>query len=311
MNHARLADRINLLGPWLRKRFGGPAVKIALDAGLSCPNRDGSLGRAGCSFCPPGGSGPGTGGVPAGEQLRAGLQRLAQTAARRRRRVPAALAYFQAFSSTHAPVEVLENLYRQVLGVPGAAGVIVSTRPDCLDEPRWKLLGELNRRTTFWLELGLQSAHDSTLERLGRGHDLAAFDAAARRARELGVRTAVHVILGLPGEDVSHTNATAEHLARLGVWGVKLHSLMVLDQTRLADEYRAGEFTPWSREVWARAAAEFLARLPRRMLVHRLAADPGRDRLLAPAWAADKDRALGALADYLEQHDLEQGSHAR
>jgi len=308
VNPQRLAGRLNLLGPWLRRRFGGPVMKIGLDAGLGCPNRDGTLGREGCSFCPP--SGSGAGGEPGsiGEQLRQGLARLQGRAQARGRRVPAALAYFQAHTSTHAEPQRLEQLYSQALGVPGVAGVIVSTRPDCLDEPRWRLLDRLNRRTTFWLELGLQSACDQTLARLGRGHDVAAFDRALARARELNIRVVAHVILGLPGEGREHTAATARHLARSGVWGVKMHSLMVLEQTGLAREYQEGRFIPWSRETWARAAAEFLALLPRRVLIHRLVADPGRERLLAPEWAGDKNRALAALARVLEENDWEQGS---
>ncbi len=308
MNPRRLESRLNLVGPWLRRRFGGPVVKIGLDASLGCPNRDGTLGRGGCSFCPPSGSGPGGRPRAIGEQVRRGLARLERRAAARDRRVPAALAYFQAHTSTHAEPQRLERLYSQALGVPGVAGVIVSTRPDCLDEPRWRLLAHLNRRTTFWLELGLQSACDRTLVRLGRGHDLAAFDQALARARELGIKVVAHVILGLPGEGPEHTGATARHLARVGVWGVKMHNLMVLEGSRLADDYRAGRFVPWSREDWARAAARFLALLPREVLIHRLVADPGRERLLAPAWTADKNRALAALAQALENEQWEQGS---
>ncbi len=311
MNPRGLGSRVNLVGPWLRRRFGGAVVKIALDAGLGCPNRDGTLGRGGCSFCPPSGSGPGGSPPAIAEQLGRGLLRLERRAAARGRRVPAALAYFQAYTSTHAGPGRLQRLYAQVLGVPGVAGVIVSTRPDCLDRERWRLLAHVHRSTTFWLELGLQSAHDQTLVRLGRGHDRAAFDRALARARELGIKVVAHVILGLPGEGPEHTDATARHLARSGVWGVKMHSLMVLDDTRLAADYRAGRFIPWSRETWARAAARFVALLPREVLVHRLVADPGRERLLAPAWAADKNRALAALARVLEEEQWEQGSLCR
>ncbi|RJX29005.1 MAG: TIGR01212 family radical SAM protein, partial [Desulfarculus sp.] len=259
-------------------------------------------------FCPPGGAGQGPGQGPPAAQLARGLERLRKRAREQGRPQPKALAYFQAYSSTHGPLERLRELYEQALAAPGVAGLIVSTRPDCLDGPRWDLLGELAGRSSLWLELGLQSAHDSTLAALGRGHDVACFDAAAAEARKRGLRVVAHVVLGLPGEDEGHTTATARHLAGLGVWGVKLHNLMILEGARLARDWRAGRLRPWPRERYAAAAAQFLARLPAEVLIHRLAADPGPDRLLAPDWAADKGRTLAALADYLEEHDLEQGS---
>ncbi len=298
-----LAQRVNLLRPWLQGRFGGEVVKIGLDAGLGCPHRAGGTGAGGCAFCPPHGSGRGQGGEPIAEQLARGLARLAG-----HRRPAKALAYFQAYTSTWAPVSHLAALYRQALAVDGVAGLVIATRPDCIDEAVWELLAGLQQRAPLWLELGLQSAHDRTLRAIGRGHDVACFDAAVSRARQAGIKVVAHVILGLPGEEPRHTEATADHLARLGVWGVKLHNLMILQGAPLARRHAAGEMVCWSRETYALAAARFLARLPRSTLVHRLAADPGPDRLLAPDWAADKDGVLAALAAAMVQHDLEQGS---
>ena len=291
------------MGPWLRRRLGGPVVKIGLDAGLGCPNRDGTLGRAGCSFCPPNGAGRGRGSLPVADQVSQGLERLAA-----RHRPVKALAYFQAHTSTHAPADKLEPMFRRVLEFPELAGLVVSTRPDCLGPRRWDLLQELSGRTLFWLELGLQSAHDQTLAALGRGHDRACFDRAAAEAHKRGINLVAHVILGLPGEGPAHTAATARHLAGLGVWGVKLHNLMVLRGARLAREYAAGEFQPWSAGQYAAAAADFLGRLPRETLVHRLAADPGPDELLAPEWAGRKDAVLTRIAAELTERGMEQGS---
>ena len=188
------------------------------------------------------------------------------------------------------------------------AGLVISTRPDCIAEPVWELLAELQEGGPLWLELGLQSAHDRTLAAMGRGHDVACFDAAVRRAHELGLKVVAHVILGLPGEEPEHTEATAAHLAGLGVWGVKLHHLMILQGAALAREYAAGRVACWSLDKYALAAARFVARLPREMVIHRLAADPGQDNLLAPDWAADKDGILSALAQAMVQNHLEQGS---
>ena len=305
MDASRLAQRVNLLGPWLRRVMGGPTLKISLDAGLGCPHRPGGIGLGGCIYCPPGGSGQGRGGSVS-EQLSQGLARLRS----RRGPTPRALAYFQAYTATNAPPEILEPLFMEVARHPAVAGIIVATRPDCLPPGTWELLQELARRRPLWLELGLQSAHDATLQRINRGHDVACFDAALDQAHLHGLRVVTHVILGLPGEDISHTNATARHLARREVWGVKLHNLMVLAGAPLAKKHRAGELRLWSREEYAAAAAAFLARLPHRMLVHRLAADPGPDRLLAPEWAAGKDAVLGAIAQALEEANLRQGDLA-
>jgi radical SAM protein (TIGR01212 family) len=301
----RLAGRLNLVGPWLRRSFGGPVVKAPLDAGRSCPNRDGTLGTGGCLFCPPSGSGPAAAGRPVARQLAEALER--RLASGRPARV---LAYYQAFSATHAGADQLARDLEPALRLP-AAGIIVATRPDCLGPARWRALAAAARAKPLWLELGLQSAHEGTLAALGRGHGVAAFDRAVRRAADYGIRVVAHVILGLPGEEPAHTEATARHLAGLSVWGVKLHNLMVLAGSRLAAEHAAGRFNPWPRAKWAAAAAGFVARLPRETLIHRLAADPGRDRLVAPEWAGDKAANLAALAAELERRELRQGELCR
>ncbi len=308
MDAGRLQNRLNLLGPLLRERFGAPVVKIGLEAGLSCPNRDGSLGLTGCAWCAPAGSGRGRAHLGIAAQLDQGLARLRERAARAGRRPPLTLAYFQAHTSTHAPTPALRAIFEEALAVPGVAGLIVSTRPDCLDEPRWDLLSELAARLPFWLELGLQSANDATLAALGRGHDVKCFARAAEEAGRRGIQVVAHVILGLPGEAPEHTWATADLLGELAVGGVKMHNLMVLEGAPLAEDWRRERFQPWDLETWARAAAGFLARLPPDMVIHRLCADPGAEILLAPAWAGSKDLALRALAGYLEENDLRQGA---
>ena len=241
-------------------------------------------------------------------QMEAGLARLAARAAKKGRQPPHVLAYFQAHSSTHAPAPELARMLAGVRQIAQVAGLIVSTRPDCLDEPRWEVLSHQAKSGLFWLELGLQSAHDSTLAALNRGHDVACFDRAIKEAQARDIRVVAHVILGLPGETQEHTDRTARHLARLGVWGVKMHNLMVLEHTQLARDWTHGSFTPWTRPQWVAAAASFLARLPAATLIHRLVADPGRETLLSPDWVAQKDLNLSALAEYLERQHLRQGS---
>ena len=303
--------RVNLVRPWLRRRFGRAVAKLSLDAGFSCPNRDGTIGVGGCAFCPPGGSGRGLSNKDIGGQLQEGLARIHKKAQSSGKEPPAVLAYFQAYSNTHGRTQDLEALYEQTQNTPGVDGLIVSTRPDCLGPRRWDLLSRLNGQGFFWLELGLQSCHDSTLQAINRGHSAEDFTLAAQEAARRGIKLVAHVILGLPGESPEHTNATAEFLSRLPVWGVKLHSLMILEGAPLAGEPWAASFEPWSLEMWVGAAAEFLVRLPRDVLLHRLAADPGGDRLIAPAWIKDKDAALGALARYMVEQDLHQGDLCR
>jgi len=217
------------------------------------------------------------------------------------------MAYFQAWSNTHASPQHLARLYRQALDTPGVDGLAIATRPDCLDPDRWQVLADFARQGLFWLELGLQSAHDDTLAAIGRGHDVACFDRALAEANRRGIKVVAHVILGLPGEGLLHTRATARHLARQGVWGLKLHNLMVLAGSRLAAVYRAGQHQPWARQQYLAAAADFLAHLPPEVVIHRLAADPGLDQLLAPAWAADKAGTLAALGSYMQEQNLRQG----
>lgn len=306
MSRAELGRRVNLLGPWLHQRFGGRVAKVGLDLGLGCPNRE--QGRGGCAFCTPLAAGRGLTTLPLERQWDLGRERLGAAAARRGQAPPRMLAYLQAFTSTHAPAPRLAALYARVAALPEAAGVVISTRPDCLDPPRWNLIANLAEQLPLWLELGLQSAHDPTLLAIDRGHDRAAFDTAVAVAQARGVDVVAHCILGLPGETQRHTDTTADHLARLGVWGVKLHQLMVLEGSRLAADWRAGRFLPWSLEEWTAATAGFLALLPEAMVVHRLAADPGLETLLAPDWAANKGLALDALGGYMLEHDLRQGA---
>lgn len=306
MDAGRLAARLTLVGPWLRRLFGRPAVKVPLEAGLGCPNRTPD-GTGGCLYCPPGGAGRGSGGVPLDRQLAEGLARLERRAATRGGEPPAALAYYQAHTTTNGPPEAVAALLRPALVEPRVAGVIVGTRPDCLAPGHWEVLVRAAAVKPLWLELGLQSAHDATLAAMGRGHDAAAFDEAAAEAARRGIAVVAHVMLGLPGESLEHGLATARRLARAGVAGVKLHNTMVLAGAGLEDLWRSGCYQPWTRAAYAEAAARFAAHLPRRVVLHRLAADPGPDRLLAPSWAADKDGVLSALADCLEEHDLRQG----
>jgi len=289
----------------LKQLFGERVHKISVDAGFSCPNRGGTRQLPGCLFCDPGGSGA-VGiarGVAVAEQLARGSEVMIRKYKARR-----FLAYFQPFSNTFAPAARLRTLYDEALDVPGVCGLAVGTRPDCLGEEVLDLLAEFHRRTYFWLELGLQSVHDATLTFLRRGHDYEAFLKAYTAARERGLRVCVHVILGLPGEGREQMLATAAEMARLGVDGIKIHLLHVLEGTPLGDLYKGGEIAVLEQAEYVALAADFLERLPAETLIHRLTGDGPRDLLLAPLWSLNKWEVLNAIDRELERRGTCQGS---
>jgi len=292
------------INSYLRELFGERVQKVTLDAGFTCPNRDGRAGVGGCLYCNARGSGTGAFGQGLGikEQLAAGIERLA-------RRYGAArfIAYLQSFSNTYAPLARLESIYREALGHPQVVGLAVGTRPDCLPDEVLDLLAELSRDRLVWLELGLQSAHDETLQRLNRGHDVACFTEAVQRSAAKGLPVVSHVILGLPGEGREHMLATARYLAELPLQGVKLHLLYIIKGSGLEAFYRQGEYEPLTEEAYVSLVADFLELLPPHMVVHRLTGDPHPEELVAPAWCRDKSRVLSGIREELARRDSRQG----
>lgn len=289
----------------LRRVFGCRVQRISVDAGFTCPNRDGTAGAGGCIFC--GGKGSGSFGIrpelSVTLQLDHGKEFLA-------RRYGAAkfLAYFQAYSSTYAPVERLRSLYDEALAVPDVAGLIVGTRPDCLPDDVLDLLAGYARSTYFWLELGLQSPLDRTLTLLNRGHDFAVFADAVARSRERGIRACAHVILGLPGESREEMLDTAGILNGLGVEGVKIHQLHVMKGTVLEEMYRRGEVRCLGRDEYVGLVCDFLERLDPRIVIHRLMGDAPADHLVAPLWSVRKGEVLAAVDAELERRGTGQGA---
>jgi hypothetical protein len=292
------------INSYLRELFGERVQKVTLDAGFTCPNRDGRAGVGGCLYCNARGSGTGAFGQGLGikEQLAAGIERLA-------RRYGAArfIAYLQSFSNTYAPLARLESIYREALGHPQVVGLAVGTRPDCLPDEVLDLLAELSRDRLVWLELGLQSAHDETLQRLNRGHDVACFTEAVQRSAAMGLPVVAHVILGLPGEGPEHMAATARYLANLPIAGVKIHLLYIIKGSGLEALYRRGDYAPLTEDAYISLVADFLELLPPQMVIHRLTGDPYPDELVAPAWCRDKSRVLSGIREELARRDSRQG----
>lgn len=298
------ANPIHWLSKDLRARFGGAVKKVGLDLGGTCPNRDGTLGTGGCAWCDPGGSGPDD--AASGEEWPRRLARLTDRALRGG--AVGTVAYFQAYSSTYGlPPGALEDAARRALAVPGVLGLAVSTRPDCLPPATLDALQRVGRTAFLWVEMGMQTACDATLEAMNRGHAHGRTAEAVEGLRGRGLRAVLHLILGLPGEDAATIRASLLEAARLGPWGVKLHPLHVVEGSALARAWRGGSLILPTMEAYASLAADALELLPPQITVHRLTGERAEGVLLAPEWCRHKKRVLGHIARELGRRDSWQG----
>lgn len=299
-----LEKRYYDLNTYLRDRFGCRVQKVTIDAGLGCPNRDGTLSTGGCIYCNNQGSGTGAHrrGISITDQLEAGKAALA-----RRYGAKKFLAYFQSYTNTYAPVAQLKQMYDEALAVPDIVGLCVGTRPDCVDAAVIDLLAAYTPDHLVWIEYGLQSAHDDTLSRINRGHDFAAFETALAITRNRGIHICAHVILGLPGESRDRMIETATIIANSGIDGIKLHLLYVVRDTVLADWYETGDYACLTQDEYVDIVCEFLARLPENIVIQRLTGDPHRDELLAPDWAMEKGKTLDRIQKTMAAKGLRQG----
>ncbi|MEW6258999.1 MAG: TIGR01212 family radical SAM protein [Thermodesulfobacteriota bacterium] len=289
---------------YLRERFGCRVQKITLDAGLGCPNRDGRTGSGGCIYCNARGSGTGAHarGLSIREQLQEGIDRM-----RRRYKAEKFIAYFQSFSNTYAPIDVLERLYAEALSIPDVVGLSIGTRPDCIDSDVLHLLASFASRCLLWMEYGLQSSHDGTLTAIHRGHDRACFEKAVRETRAFGIPVCAHIILGLPGEDRPIMLDTARFLADLDIDGVKIHLLYVVRDTPMEALFRSGAYRCLERDEYVDIVCDILSLLPESTVIHRLTGDPHPDELVAPLWALEKQRNVDAVRRRLEELNIVQG----
>ena len=296
--------RYNDLNSYFRGVFGCRVHKISVDAGLNCPNRDGTVSTGGCIYCNARGSGTGAyaKGLSIAQQLEQG-----KAALYKRYKAKKFIAYFQSFSNTYGPLVLLKELYEEALAVEDVVGLSIGTRPDCLSLPVLDLLGEYAAQRMVWIELGLQSAHDRTLAKINRGHDFDCFRKAVEMTRGRGLKICAHVILGLPGESRTEMLETAKRLAALEIDGIKLHLLYVVRGTPLEGLYRSGGYNCLTQSRYVELVCDFLERIPPEVVVQRLTGDPHPQELVAPAWALAKNETLSMIRETLERRGSCQG----
>lgn len=296
------------LNEYYREIFGRKTAKISLDGGFTCPNRDGTRGTRGCLFCSSGGSGDfaENAALSIPQQIEQGK---AQTS--EKWKDPAYIAYFQAFTNTYAPVAELRQKYEEALACPGVEGISIATRADCLPEDVLDLLAELNGKTKLWVELGLQTADEESARRIRRGYPLSVFEQAVYALAERNIPVVVHVILGLPGETKETVLRTIDCVNRLPIEGIKLQLLHVLSDSDLAEIYKAGTYTPLTKEEYIALVGDCIAHLREDIVIHRLTGDGDKNTLLAPLWSLRKRDVLNTLHKYLKENQIRQGMNCK
>lgn len=299
--------RYYTFGAYCKKRFGGKIAKLPIDAGFTCPNRDGSKGIGGCTYC----SGRGSGDFASSSAMSIKKQIDAQKLLLTLKWNPIGyIAYFQAYTNTYAPLPYLREKYEAALSCDGVVGLSIATRADCLSEEIAAYLAEIKQRAWIMVELGLQSIHDQTAERINRQHSYADFKQSLFLLAKHQIPVCVHLINGLPGETSEMMLKTALAIGQLPVDAVKIHSLHILKDTQMAKEYLRGEFVLQSREEYIDTVCNQLEVLPANIMVERLTGDGNRADLIAPDWSRDKRRVLNGINHELKRRNTCQGFYA-
>lgn len=279
-----------------RRRFGCKVYKLSLQSGCSCPNRDGNIGFGGCIFCSEGGSGDFAAPLlPIEEQIKIAKHRVEHKLPKDKS--GRYIAYFQSYTNTYGDVKRLSMLYRKTLSFPEIVGISIGTRPDCLPEEMLDMLSELNTIKPVTVELGLQTVHNKTAEKIHRGYNTDVFEKAYKSLTLRGIEVVVHVILGLPGENIADMLDTIDYLAALKpvLPGIKLQLLHILKGTALAAEYSKNHFPIFTMDEYTDLVVECIRRLPEETVIHRMTGDGPKSLLIAPEWSGDKKRVLNML----------------
>ena len=302
-NSVQQDNRYYSLNEYYKQKYGKKVYRLAISGGMTCPNRDGTIGERGCIFCSEGGSGEfaSSPGLTVGEQLAEAKRRV-----RSKTRDNLYIAYFQPFTNTYAPVEKLRALYEAAIAPDDIVGLSIGTRPDCLPPEVIELLREINRKKPVTVELGLQTIHESTAAYIRRGYPLSVYDVAVKALHEAGIEVVTHVILGLPGETEEMMLETVKYVGRV-TDGVKLQLLHVLEGTDLAADYLNGLFRTLTLEEYARILCRCIRILPDNVVIYRLTGDGDKKSLIAPQWSADKKRVLNYINKSLADNRIQQG----
>ncbi|MGL6027243.1 MAG: TIGR01212 family radical SAM protein [Vibrio sp.] len=284
---------VNTIGQDLQRRYGEKVHKLTLHGGFSCPNRDGTIGRGGCTFC-------NVASFANEATQQQTIQQQLQDRAGEIKRANKYLAYFQAYTSTYAEVQVLKSMYEQALEAADIVGLCVGTRPDCVPDAVLQLLaGYVQQGYEVWLELGLQTAHNHTLKRINRGHDFACYAEVTTKARALGIKVCTHLIVGLPGEHRADNLATLQQVLEVGTDGIKLHGLHIVEGSTMAKAWRAGRLSVLEQEEYVAIACAMIRSTPPHIIYHRVSSAARRPTLLAPLWCENRWAAMTAIGQTL------------
>jgi len=288
----------------MRNEFDSKVFKVTLDAGFTCPNRDGSIAKGGCTFCSARGSGD-----FAGSRRDDLVTQFNKIRDRQHQKWPNAkyIGYFQAYTNTYAPVETLREYFEVILDQPGVVGLSIATRPDCLPDDVIDYLAELNERTYLWVEMGLQTVHETTSTLINRAHDTACYVDAVRRLRERNIRVCTHIIYGLPGETHEMMLETGRQVANMDVQGIKIHLLHLMKKTPMVKQYEAGLLQFLEMDEYIKLIVDTLEILPPDMTIHRLTGDAPKDLIIGPMWSMRKWEVLNGIDRELKVRNTWQG----
>ena len=291
-------------GTWIRHRFPFRVQKISIDAGFTCPNRDGRISTGGCIYCDNRTFNPAycQRQDSITQQLEAGKQFFA-------RKYPEMkyLAYFQAYTNTYASISHLRELYEEALSVKDIVGIVIGTRPDCISDELLDYLEDLNRRTFLIVEYGVESANEDTLRRINRGHSFAQSRLAIEKTHQRGILTGAHIILGLPGEDAQENLRQAPLISSLPIDILKIHQMQIIRDTRLADEFEQKPFHIYSVDEYIELIANYIQRLRKNLVLERFVSQSPKELLIAPQWGLKNHEFTDLLNNYLKNHQIHQG----
>jgi len=301
-----MKNRFYDLNTYFKNIFGHRVHKITVDAGMSCPNRDGTISANGCIYCNASGSGTGffQKGISVTDQILNARKYVIK-----RYKAKKFIAYFQSYTNTYAPVDTLKRLYDEALAIEEVAGLSIGTRPDCVNEEILTLLQSYAKNHLIWIEYGLQSVHDATLTLINRGHDFNAFEKAIEATQNRGINICAHIIFGLPGESKKQMIETVKRLSQMRIDGIKFHLLYVIKGTQMDTFFQQGTYQCLTQREYVDTLCEALAYLPENMVIQRLTSDPHPRELIAPQWAMKKKETIELIKKTLEKKDLYQGKY--